>query len=865
MAKTGLCNYYSVMLDNSKSCICRKFSVNGITPALKILISVLFLLVCQTDIIYAWQKSNSEVEITVRNFGLGGVCRQGSQAGIQVNVNYTGTDPVRAMVVLGIPDSDGDVVDNSREITLNPGNNPIWLYTPINYQINTSTIWEVVVYALDKKGGLGSRIGATNIRPATILDSYTSLIGLIGSDAANLEMYNQTWPNNSRRPVTGYEWINILRGISPADLCDRWMGLEELEALVWTDGDPLQLSLEQTKAIQEWVNRGGHLIIMLPAIGDRWKTTSLDPIIPEVNVIRVEDMEIKDETSAGGILKHLSRFRTTLRPPLNNRPYPHFNLHLFEPRNGATINDWSATDTIPLMEVNIPLPGDDENSVDDSATRRAVVVQRQVGFGNVTLIGIPITDPRFKGLGLPDTEVFWNQILARRQDTPDRAELQAVFDNKNIPKLTSSTNEEDLGGPILPMIDYAAQAGGGLLLALVLFIIYWIVTGPGIYTYLKMKGLSRFSWLAFLAMAGLFTAIGWLGAQALRAEKTLTRHVTVIDYIAGQNLQKSVTYMTVMLEGYGSRLFTVGDPEIQDEPWHNIIHTINAKNQLTSTFPDRRSYTVNASNPDNINIPARNTVKQIQIKWLGSPRKDWAMPVYTDDEDRIRAIYQNTYSAGSTLTNVSLKGILRHDLPYSLKNVTIYHVTSRKVIKDTGVFSTRDNGKYSGRSRLMVYAWSLSSPWSSDQELDLADQTTFSHNPNTVFLGATIAKGIQNLMDKFPPESAMPSVSGTRNYTETQKITAIDLLGFYRQIKPWTWVNMDISDKPVRFVRSNGRELDISSWLNRPCLIITGYITGGTLPTPVQLDGKLITQVDENSKTFIRWMYPLPVDSSVNR
>jgi len=806
------------------------------------------------------------IEIRVESFGIGNVSRDGALTGLRLNVNFAGTDPRRVRVVWSVPDADGDLMDISREITLNPGPNPVWLYGPLPYRTSMNRVWEVAVDALDEKGRVDERLAAINISQGQSAEADSALIGVVGLPLSNLKQYEQVWPTiggGRTEPATGHERTRILNGLTPAELPDRWMGLDVFEAIVWADGDPMELSLQQAEAIQEWVMRGGNLVVVLPQVGDVWKSTLLDPIVPQVSVSVWEDQEIRDTQSAGGILRHLSRYRTALPSLPLNRPYPRVNLHLFAPRGvgegGATPDEWNAIDTIPMMTVDVPI----ENEDGSRETRTmAVVVRRDVGFGHVTFVGVPVTDTRLQqpGLGLPNAEVFWNPILGRRCDTPDQRELNTVLlDQKNMKPQIDITTHIDLGDSIIPLIQLTAQAGGGVLLALVLFIAYWLVAGPGVFAYLKTKGLTRYSWMAFVVAVGVFTAVGWVGARMLRVQDTLPRALTVLDFIAGGEWQRTTTYVTVVLDGYGTQQFEVKDPDVDSTPWHDVMYAVQSQMSGQATFPDQRRYDFDAGHPNTLAFPARNTSKQIKIRQLGPPRRDWGMPTYIQDADRPRAVYRTIQTGNLTQKVTELRGVLEHDLPDTLRNATIYHVTSRPVI-NPDVVTTRADGVSSGRPRLQVYAWKLGN-WFPGTPIDLSSPASFTHNVDALFWQwSSKDKGMQHLLRQLPASDRF-TTAGRLNWTRARQRAAIELLGMFGQITPITWVGTVGEKEQRRCKRTRGQEWDMSSWFTRPCLIITGYIDGGECATPIQQEEKLLGETDPASLTLVRWVYPLPLEN----
>ena len=57
-----------------------------------------------------------------------------------------------------------------------------------------------------------------------------------------------------------------------------------------------------------------------------------------------------------------------------------------------------------------------------------------------------------------------------------------------------------------------------------------------------------------------------------------------------------------------------------------------------------------------------------------------------------------------------------------------------------------------------------------------------------------------------------------------------------------------------------GRELDLSPWFVRPCLIVIGYLEPSACPIPIRVDGKPVTST---GTTVVRWIKPLKLDATI--
>ncbi len=776
------------------------------------------------------QGPDATVNIGVDAFGLGGQWRPGLVTPVRLTLTYAGNKPLQpALVVWEQRDGDGDIAEISQVVALNPGRNPVWLYVPVRFGANASTIWDVIVYEYenDRRGAqlAASRVTA-NAQPRSEDHGF---IGVVGTRPANVTDYVVSGQFRDT-PPWAHEATEVLSNLTVESLPDRWMGLAMLDVLVWTQGEPGQLAMDQARAIEDWIERGGHLVIVLPQVGDAWKSSRLDPIVPEVVVQRFEGIELRDNESSGGLLRHLGRM-DKVEPEDREPRYPIFNVHAFEPIGPS----WSAGSTIPLMEVDLPDGG-------GGRARRAVVVQRAIGYGRVTLVGIPVADLVLNrpGLDLPQAEVFWNAILGKRQDTPNLTEFNKVV--STTPNTAGrARNAARLSDVIPQMTRLSAAAGKGLLLALVMFIVYWGVSGPLAFTLLKYRQWSRYNWPAFVGIAAVLTLVSWMGASALRSNDILPVHVTFLDHVADAGLQRSTSFVTVALNGYGDRLVDVrpSADEAPGERYYNYVTSLTVPNEKIGSFPDVRRYLVDSSDQSHFRAPARSTSKTLYVSSLHPVADEWRMPNFTSDAERPRINARG-----------SLEGVVTHQLPGALRDVTVYFASN-----EYASHNPRPDGRASGATRLKIYAWKLSqATWGANVPLDFA----------------VVSQGKMQMRDlvthansgyfKFLGDDAMRPHLDYRTYFSGKEIAqSLEGLTFFDSLNPPEWANPPQSAQP-QFLRTLAREVDLSPWLVRPCIVITGFLDGSPIPYPLRIEGNRQTRADEKSLTMVRWIYPLPVE-----
>ena len=88
------------------------------------------------------------------------------------------------------------------------------------------------------------------------------------------------------------------------------------------------------------------------------------------------------------------------------------------------------------------------------------------------------------------------------------------------------------------------------------------------------------------------------------------------------------------------------------------------------------------------------------------------------------------------------------------------------------------------------------------------------------------------------------------------------MLGLYQMLKPPDYrMNPPTPAETVvvRVQRQLGRELDLSAWFTRPCLIVTGFLDDTACPVPLQIDGRTPTS---RGNVMVRFILPLPCETA---
>ncbi len=681
-------------------------------------------------------------------------------------------------VRLELTDADGDTARWERETTLNPGRaQGVWLYARLPFSLRTGDAIRVSVV------GESGELASAAVAPQVVIDAESVLVGLIGRASAGLDRYRVPSEPGATTPATGHQWIEFAL-VDPeqlgASMPDAWMGLSAMKTIVWTEGAPGDLRAGAAGGLDEWVRRGGHLVVVVPSEGGGWSSASgaLGDLLPEVDFVRREGVD-------------LAAYRPLLTAS-ETTPLPsNVIVHEFQARANT-----GEGDAVPILV---------------GPSEAAVVVRRLHGAGAVTLVGIDVAQ-RDVAARL-DPQRFWHRVLGERFDVLTSAEMDVLREHDQPANFRSRT-QVWLDDAVAPLISKTGRAGVGVLLGFAVFGAYWLVAGPGGFALLKWTKQAKHSWVVFVAVAAVFTAIAWGGAAALRPVRTEASHLTIADHVFGQDVIRTRTWAGVLLPRYGETVIGV-------EPSDGLRHALSAWDAPGSTpdsFPDPRAYTVESRRPDSIAFPSRATVKQVRLDWLGAPPWRSIAPeaaIELSDEGR-------------------LSGALRHELPASLQDVTIMLVLRQQAFRELPA----------GSLQARTLAWRLANEWAPGDTIDL---------------GALASSGSLTETGQAYLDGLSERARGWSGVLVTEdRRSALDKL----ELMTWGPVigppdyKRPVSSRgfPSMVNTRLGHGLDVARWFTQPCLIVTGRFAS-EVPAPLLVDGSV---PPSEGVTLLRWVYPLP-------
>lgn len=769
------------------------------------------------------QAMMGEVVIKLDRFGAGGIARAGDWFGARVTINDATTKQRTVLVRMACQDTDGDTPVYQRELTTNPGTDqPVWLYGRLPYGAGRGTTNVVVsVFEAIEGGGGGSDgdvegrggsafragrlLGQLPLAPnsASIADPSNEIMGVFGPRTLGLSGYG-TLPDPSLPEAHPYgnEHTELAAGITPADVPDRWMGLAAFNVILWAQGKPEELRGERSRAMREWIERGGHLVIILPQAGQTWTTPAsneLYDVMPMVSITRSESEPMKG-------------FRPIFTRPLNPGAIDQFprtgTVHFFQPLAEAEANQ-------AMRIINGP-------------DGRCVVARRLVGAGAVTLIGIDLNSTAFSQQNQIETDVFWHRILGRRGDFSPATTTTAGGRRDRV------TYDEFLG----PSINQTGRSAVGVLMGFVVFLLYWIVAGPGGFALLKRKSQHHHAWLFFVATGVGFTGLAWSGASLLRPKRIECKHVTFIDHVYGQPTDRARVWGSVLVPWYGEATLAIGEPGRSNTEPHHSLNALSAwdpeeESSVSAAFPDARSYFVNARSPDVMKFPSRSTVKQFRADWAGGPR--WPMPLPINDDGSPGRL-QLLRTGGADSATAAVRGTLTHDLPGALTDVTVVVVPRQRIMSASSTGSPPSSAE--------VYVYDNRSPWKPGEQLDLEQLTAVSAGQATV-----AGRRFENWIMNLSPRSG--AIAGVSTSSPSADI-ALTGLAFYSMLPP---ADRSGNGSIPASLRRHSHGWDLGMWMTQPCVIVVARLNDAETPVPLMINGKTFAS---KGVTVMRWVYPFP-------
>lgn len=806
--------------------------------------------------------SGEEISIWLEQFGAGAAFRPGDWTGIRLRLENRGREVQQVRIEWEIPDAEGDTAAAARTAVVAPGRPAErWLYgriPPAPQASATAAAGFTVRVFEDLDGRRGRELAAATISPADAASAAVAveldegLFGVVAPPSAGglgLEAYESPPPGLAFIPSMN-ERTRLATGIPLRELPDRWEGWWSFDLLVWAGSDPARrperAGLDEGKAIREWIERGGRLVVVLPESNDPWLADSAGS--PQRHFL--SDLMPPPAASSRTTVPVAAILPAISKSPSLRDPAATIALRSFDPAKLGP--EWQAAAALP------------RNAATEGAGAAGGVfaIRRRVDFGEVILLGIDLEALRRMGLqegGLPEADCLWNPLLGRRGDSLTAGEYAALDDADPRRLLRREGDLDELGGGrlIADRIDLSGRAVLGLLAAIGIFGAYWLLAGPLGFALLRHLRRERLAWLAFVLVGIAFTAAAWAGGSLLRQSRSRIVHVSFVDRVASsgeagigesRQLQRVESWFTVALPGYGTASISL--PDGGEGGGGNLLSSwIAPPGDRRGRYPDTARYEVATDRRGVLEVPARATAATFAASWIGvlpPSFGEWPRPLPGHPIE----VVTDPNEADPT---VLLRGRLQHRLSGTLTGVRIIHVnpylTPSPRFIEGSLPIVAEPGRLAACGRFVIVA-----EWAPGDTLDLAT-LLYPEGPLPARQRPPHDLASQIRMRYSDPIVGRGAFGG-RVAAADDPLRAFDMLSLGSILTPPPYLqNPPPPIDPLRVRRTLGRRLDLGGWLSQPCLVIVGYLRDSEMPAAATVDGE---SPPTAGLTVLRWILPLP-------
>ena len=827
-------------------------------------------------------SASAQTSITIDRFGAGNAFRPGGTVAVRVRIQSDLDEPVPGLIQWETINGDGDTVANTRQIAIpaRSGVATTWLIADLPSDSSASDlvdrIWTFRLFEF-RDGARAQEIAVARIDAAMAqarpVEQYQGMALVIGRDAAGLSGFDQL------RGFPIHEGLNeetiVVTNVEPGDLPDRAAGLSSYELIVWAANDQkfLPSAIDNKPAIEAalrgWMERGGHLVILLPSSSDPWRIGRNESVFGDLlaGLVAIPDDRIPLRT----LLPALSD-RTGLRQDGRLQP-----IHRFDP---ATLpNAWRPLGAVlPPTTEPTEIPNGTtaaeiiERRLEANANATPVAdpivyaVRRDVGHGLLDVVGIDVADPDLRLQqtgGLPTTWVFWNSILGRRAFTPTATTLESLASEKILAR-RPTIQSIGTGRLISDRIGLSSGATVSVLGGFLLFLTYWAIAGPLGFAILARLKRKRFAWVAFAMTSVIFAIIAWFSGRIVESDGVQMKHVTVLRHLyRPEGTSNDVpqfdlarTWFSARLPGYGKV-----DVRLEGDVKGNRLNQFSPPpNGLAQQFPNTDRYDIAIDDAAGYEVPARATSAEFSGSWLGrivAVDDAWKSTLRVKVDDPIRLTRD---AAGQ----MRLTGTLINGTGLDLEDVRIAVVFPlRTPMSPTATSAVAGLPLVLDEPPNYGSFVALSEPFIKGQELDL--RTLLVSNgrlPSERLRGATSLSTA--IRESFRDPNTLELVDQLYDGGQTQRITSegdrrkfLTMLSIFQMLPPPI-----LEVKPgsslsgnLKFNRWLARDCDVSDRFGEPGVFVFGTAENAPCPVPISIDGE---PTPGEGMVFLQWIHPLP-------
>ncbi len=826
-------------------------------------LSLLFILMILTPGV-----SQAQTILEIEEFGVGNAFRPGETIGVRMRITGDLDETTSGVLQWEIMNADGDIAEFSRNVSIPPrgGQTVVWLYGTLpptsNATMMLDTDWGFRLFETDD-GRRVRELANARLSPSMSLNTPRPVemnqnqILVIGPNLAGLNGYEPIagmGGNPALNEVTITSW-----GIRPNQLPDSWQGLSPFSTIVWASANDAEFSpgeldgrRDVENALREWISRGGHLVIILPGAGDPWRLgrneTGLGDLLEGLKP------EVLDGVSLASVLPALS-VKPGLRVPDKTISVTSFDPLTLPPK-------WS-----PQLAITPRAVTEDFPHTLPKTLPMVWGIRRQVDLGAIDLVGIDVTNRDLQiqqNPRLPDTSTFWKPILGQRATAPDGNLINSLIKEKRVVS-TSSVQVNALGSGLLisTQIGLGGAAAQGILSAMLLFGVYWLVAGPGGFAILRNFKIQRHAWVIFLATSMGFALLAWLGSRVLRENELKIRHLTVLSHIYSPQddptqpqFDFASSWFSASLPGYGTVDIRIGQEN--DSAKNTLEYFSPPPNGSGDRFPNSDRYEIPFESTSNYLVPTRATSAEFYTQFKGVPNSSegaWGGTISVDANDPL------VVTRIPEERRITLKGSLTNDSGVDFVRVQIFQIHALRTPHSTAPPNGVPIPVLMDQLPNYGIFVTLDRPWLAGQSIDLS-KILYPKGPRLERQQGndSLESGIRRAY-VTPYNRSMGILLGDlSSLGALDQSNYLQMLGLFNTLPPPTWLrnssNAQSADT-VRFNRLLGSEIDRSRFFTEPTLMVIAFAQNAPSPVPISIDGRMPAS---SGRVMLQWIHPLPSD-----
>jgi hypothetical protein len=566
--------------------------------------SALALLAC---VLLITSPASGRVEVNVTRVGFptlchGHVIRDGHWTPVIVDLDLVGAASFSGSVQVAQTDIDGDQCIDGLEVHLHPdtgGNARRFLYVPASPLIYDER------FGVELLGAEGEAIevvsqGELTFRPVPSQQPVTVpdddyLILSVSSGAVG-RVSELVVPNH---PIAFEPPVHVGH-VSPSELPDLWIGLEAVDAVVWDEARPEELTERQRQALIQWVQFGGTLLLTgARSAHSIRQSEGLNEILPlDLGVIVSTDRLPETRRLLAGPASEGTS--DVVLPPERADDAGEWFEEPFE-RQVLVARCKARSGAAVLAKDELPVSGEQDAELSEAP----IVAEWRWGRGRVIYSAVALSDLLTGSVSAPEffTKLFY---LARVRE-----------------ENSASPQPLTLYRSVVSAVAFSTSSSFYLLAAFLFSGAYLLGATAGTWWFLGRRGWRRHSWSAFavVALAATFLsviAVGWIRGLGDRVHQ-----LSVIDVRAGERFGVGTTFFGLKTAADKELdLWLPADPISADEPkaTANMLKPLppgSGSSESRLGFADPAAYRVVPSTAVIGDVRVRSTLKRFEGRWQG--------------------------------------------------------------------------------------------------------------------------------------------------------------------------------------------------------------------------------------------------------